>query len=61
MRKRKTMKCKLSEEIPSNAIVHLARVVQKVDSAIHRINDYPLDSATGFAMIYPLDSDLSGG
>ena len=26
----------------------LAPVVQKVDSAIHRINVYPLDSATGF-------------
>ena len=35
--------------------------VQKVDSAIHRINDYPLDSATDFPNTYLLDSDLSGG
>ena len=35
--------------------------VQKVDSAIHRINDYPLDSAIDFPSTYPLDSDLSGG
>ena len=38
-----------------------APVVQKVDSAIHRINVYPLDSAIGFPNTYPLDSDLSGG
>ena len=41
--------------------VHLAPVVQKVDNAIHQINYYPLDRAIGFAMTYPLDSDLSGG
>ena len=35
--------------------------LQKVDSAIHRINDYPLDSAIDFPSTYPLDSDLSGG
>ena len=39
----------------------LAPVVQKVDNAIHRINDYPLDSAIGFPNTYPLDSDSSGG
>ena len=38
-----------------------APVVQKVDNAIHRIDHYPLDSAIGFAITYPLDSDLSGG
>ena len=39
-----------------------ARIVQKVDDAIHRINHYPLDSAIiiGFAMTFPLDSDLAG-
>ena len=43
-------------------IVHLAPVVQKVDGAIHRINHYPLDIAIiGFAITYPVDSDLSGG
>ena len=36
-------------------------VVQKLDSAIHRINLYPVDSAIGFPNTYPLDSDLSGG
>ena len=33
----------------------------KVDNAIHRINHYPLDIAIGFAITYPVDSDLSGG
>ena len=39
----------------------LAPVVEKVDNAIHRINHYPLDIAIGFAITYPVDSDLSGG
>ena len=38
-----------------------AQVVQKVNSAIHRINYYPVDSAISFRNTYPLDSDLSGG
>ena len=38
-----------------------APVVQKVDNAIHRIIHYPLDIAIGFAITYPVDSDLSGG
>ena len=38
-----------------------APVVQKLDSAIHRINHYPVDNAIGFPNTYPLDSDLSGG
>ena len=44
-----------------SAGIHLARVVQKVDNAIHRINHYPADSVVCFVNIYPLDSDLSGG
>ena len=32
-------------------------VVQKVDSAIHRINHYPVDTTIGFVNTYPLDSD----
>ena len=40
---------------------NLAPVVQKVDNAIHQINHYPLDIAIGFAITYPVDSDLSGG
>ena len=37
----------------------LAPVVQKLDSAIHRINHYALDSTFGFLNTYPLDRDLS--
>ena len=39
----------------------MAPVVQKVDSAAHLINHYPLDSEIGLAMTYSLDRDLSGG
>ena len=39
----------------------LAPVVQTSDSAIHRINHYPVDSVIDFRNTYPLDSDLSGG
>jgi len=38
-----------------------APVVQKMDSAIHWINLYPVDNAIGFPNTYPLDSDLSSG
>ena len=38
-----------------------APIVQKVDSAIHRINHYPVDGAIGFPDTYPLDSDLFDG
>ena len=38
-----------------------APVVQTMDSAVHRINHYPADNSIGFARVYPLDSDLSGG
>ena len=40
---------------------NLAPVVRKVDSSIHRINHYPVDSAIGFPNTYPLDRDLYGG
>ena len=39
----------------------LAPVVQRLDDAIHRINQHPLDSVVCLLNIYPLDSDLSGG
>ena len=39
----------------------LAPVVQTLDSAIHWINHYPLDNSIGFASVYLLDGDLSGG
>ena len=41
--------------------IHLAPVVQKLDSAIYRINLSPLDNAISFRNIYPLHSDFSGG
>ena len=41
--------------------LHLVSVFQKVDSAIHWINLYPLDGAIGFPSTYPLAGDLSGG
>ena len=45
-----------------NSLYHdLAPVVQKVDSAIQRINLYPEDSAIGFPNTYPLDRDLISG
>ena len=39
----------------------LALVVQRLDSGIHRINLYAVDSAISFPNTYPLDGDLSGG
>ena len=32
-----------------------------LSTGIHRINHYPFDIAIGFAITYPVDSDLSGG
>ena len=32
-----------------------------MDSAIHWKNHHPLDNSIGFASVYPLDRDLSGG
>ena len=45
----------------SITFISQAPVVQKVDSAIQRINLCPVDNAIGFPNTYPLDSDLSGG
>ena len=42
-------------------IVLLAQVVQKLDSAMHRINHYPADTYYGKQLRYTLDSDLSAG
>ena len=38
-----------------------APVVQTMDSAVHWINHYPADNSIGFASVYLLDSDLTGG
>jgi len=46
---------------PDLSTLHQARVVQKVDYAIRRINHYPTDSVVYFVNNYPLDRDLSGG
>ena len=45
----------------TDATILLAQVVQKLDSAIHRINHYPADRYYGKQLRYPLDSDLSAG
>ena len=44
-----------------NTDLVLASVVQKADNFIHRINHDPVDSVLCFGIIYPLDSNLSGG
>ena len=38
-----------------------ASVVQRLDSAIHWINLYTVDSTIGFPNTYPLKGDLYGG
>ena len=48
-------------DFPRADIPLTARVVQKLDNAIHQINHYPADSVVCFVNIHPLDSDLSGG
>ena len=44
-----------------NKIYQQAPVVQEVDTTIHWVNVYPLNSAAGFPNTCPLDSDLSCG
>ena len=41
-------------------LLNQARVVQTMDSALHRINHYPADKYYGNQLHYPLESDLSG-
>ena len=43
--------------IPHSDVQLLVRVVQTLDSAIHRINHYPADSVIDLRNTYPLDSD----
>ena len=50
--------CHLKYSIHGN---ELAPVVQKLDSAIHRINLYPMDKYLGNQLRYPVDSDLCDG
>ena len=44
-----------------NPNIYLALVVQRVDNAIHWINQYPVDGVVSFVNIYLLDSGLSSG
>ena len=44
-----------------NIEVHLAPVVQTMDSTVHRINHYPADKHQQKKLSYPVDSDLSSG
>ena len=45
---------------PISQVLYWPRLFKRwITLAIQRINQYPLDSAIGFAMTYPLDSDLS--
>ena len=54
---------KVSEEEIEEAFlfIHLAPVVQTMDSAVHRINYYPADEHSQNQLSYPVDSDLSRG
>ena len=52
--------CLLGDFILENSLFVQAPVVQKVDSAIQRINLFPVDTAIVFPNTFPLDSDLSG-
>ena len=42
-------------------VIHLALVVETLDSTIHRINHYPAGKYYGNQLRHPLDSDLFGG
>ena len=44
--------------IPGMTSGHQARVVQRMDNTVHRINHYPADSVVCFVNT---NSDLSGG
>ena len=45
----------------TGVVIDLAPVVQKLDSAIHKLNHYPVDKYYKNQLRYPLDSDLSDG
>ena len=47
--------------ISRSATINQAPVVQTLDSAIQRINHYPVDKYYGNQLRYSLDSDLSAG
>ena len=44
----------------SQTVIHLTPVVQRMDRATAaQLTIYVLDNSTGFASVYPLNSDLS--
>jgi len=47
------------EFYPVDSVIHLARVVQTLDSAIQRKNYYPVDKYQGKQLHYPVDRDSS--
>ena len=51
----------VSKNLNSAKIIDQAPVVQKLDSAIHWINHYPVDKYLGNRLRCPLDGDLSIG
>ena len=51
----------IGECLKSLLSTHQALVAQRLDSTIHQINHYPVNSAISFPNSYPLDSDLSCG
>ena len=44
-----------------DSAIHFGPVLQKLDTAIHRINHYPVDKYTGNQLHYSVDRHLSGG
>ena len=54
-------KWRVKPSTPVGELAGLVPIVQTLDSAIHQINHYAVDSAIGSPISYPLDSDLSRG
>ena len=50
-----------TQPVDEYQFILLARVVQRMDNAIHQIFHYPANSMVCFVNTYPLNSDLSAG
>ena len=48
-------------KVLENPPVDLGPVAQCVDNGIHRVNHYSVDKCWQNKLLYPVDSDLSGG
>lgn len=46
---------------PPDVLVQQAQFIQRVDSTIDQINNYPLDNSIGYDSTYPAYSDLFAG